>query len=846
MFGKTFKSIVFEILVVTTISCIVCDSVCAKKTKREYKLLDQVEQSLDFSEQQLARMVDTIGDHNKFASHTRGDGTWITVNSRGWVSGFFPGCMWYIYEYTQDDKWKENAAAWTEGLKEQQYYTGNHDLGFMMYCSYGAGYRLTGNEDYKKVVLQSAASLMKRYNPEIGCTRSWGNISDRDDFVVIIDNMVNLELLLWASKNGGSKDSYAAAVSHSLQTEKALIRDDYSTYHVVHFDPVTNVITQKRQRQGYALESCWSRGQAWAIYGYTVVYRETGDKRFLEIAKKLSDYYIKRLPDDWVPYWDFDAGEILPNQKRDSSAATIAASGLLELSTLVKDAKSKEKYFNAAENILSSLCAPPYLAKGTKSHAIVLQSARQKYDARKPEIISHIWGDYYFVEALMRYRNLGLYGCIQQKTMEKKEHKLYVKPIDFSAFNEKPQFSKNYLDCRKAFMNCVKYNLSWTSKAFEFDPVGQNYILTEMNESGIRAAASVVYGLAIALKTQQYDEDLIGVSRENALTETIRLARGIAAVHKVNRDDGQKGWGDSWQSGLWAALLGFGGQMIWDDLDYATQQMLVKVVQHEANRFIDYELSYWNNKDGNTLAEENAWNSMILNVAVTMMPKHPNMRKWKLKSSELMVSSYCTEDDWKNNNTVLDGRAVKDWLNGYNALPGGVVINHDIIHPGYMVAQNMNMWGFLTQSLAGKPVPQTAQFNGALIYKTFVAKNWTHPPYEEPGGTIFIPGQAQVYYPNGNDWSDYNVAHYYLTDVWAHLLGWDSDLSEKAIDWMRLRTEMMLRMQFRHSDRHMYADSETNSNDIEQYMAWQIGDAFLALWLDAHGAMGKESNWLRD
>jgi hypothetical protein len=237
-----------------------------------------------------------------------------------------------MYEGTGDTHWREWAEAWTAGLADEKNDTSTHDVGFKIFSSFGHGYRLTGNAAYREVILQAARTLATRFNPTVGCIRSW----DRNRFPVIIDNMMNLELLFWASKNGGDSAWYDMAVSHALQTMKNHVREDGSTYHLVDYDPDTGAIINKFTVQGYDKESTWARGQAWGMYGFTMAYRETGDVRFLNTAQLIADYFIDNLPEDRVPYWDFEAPNI-PHEEKDSSAAAIAASGLLELSTLVMD-----------------------------------------------------------------------------------------------------------------------------------------------------------------------------------------------------------------------------------------------------------------------------------------------------------------------------------------------------------------------------------------------------------------------------------------------------------------------------------------------------------------------------
>lgn len=378
-----------------------------RSDRREDRLQEQVEQALRFCDEQLERSVLSVGDADRFPAATNSEGKWVTVPAINWESGFFAGCLWLLYDSTGQPQWRQRAEKWTRSLNEIQYYTKNHDLGFQMLCSYGNGYILTGDPTYRDVILQSADSLAKRYNEKIGCTRSWGEIGDQERFTVIIDNLMNLELLLWAAKNGGKKEWYDMAVSHALKTIETHVRDNDSTWHVVDFDPKTGEIIKKWSRQGVEDRSCWSRGQAWGIYGYTIMYRETRMEVFLDTARRLADYYLKRLPEDHIPYWDFDAGQRDPLQKRDSSAAAVAAAALFELSGLVHSSEEGARYRASAEKTLASLCSAPYLAVGTQSEAILLQAVRSRNDAVMPENFSYIWGDYYFLEALLRYRHLA-------------------------------------------------------------------------------------------------------------------------------------------------------------------------------------------------------------------------------------------------------------------------------------------------------------------------------------------------------------------------------------------------------------------------------------------------------
>jgi len=361
----------------------------------------RVDHALNYSVEQLKKSVASIKDPQKFARCNNPDGTWKTTDMYGWTSGHFPGCLWYAYEYSKDESLKEAAIRWTEALEPVKDYTGNHDVGFMMYCSYGNGLRLTGNKAYPQILIKSAQSLAMRYKRTTGLIQSW-NSNDRWQFPVIIDNMMNLELMFYAAKNGGFSELYLIAEEHALATMKNHIRENGSTFHVVDYDMETGAVRGKNTAQGYADDSTWSRGQAWGLYGYTMTYRETKNPVFLETACRLADFFIDNLPADYIPYWDFSAPNI-PDEAHDSSAAAIAASGLLELSTLVTDKQAREKYHKTALNILSSLCSPDYLTEGTNS-AGILQHGVGSLPHKSEVDVSLIYGDYYFLEALLRYK----------------------------------------------------------------------------------------------------------------------------------------------------------------------------------------------------------------------------------------------------------------------------------------------------------------------------------------------------------------------------------------------------------------------------------------------------------
>lgn len=333
------------------------------------------------------------------------DGSLLMVPSKDWCSGFFPGELWFLYEYTGDEKWKESAHRQTILLEREKYNGRTHDMGFKMYCSYGNGYRITGNEAYREVLVKSAETLITRYNPVVGAIRSWDNVRSHWTYPVIIDNMLNLELLFWASKATGDSTFYRVAVKHAETTLKNHFRPNGSSYHVVDYDPETGAVVVKETHQGYAHESSWSRGQAWGLYGYTLCYRETGKPEFLEQAGRIADFIFSNpaLPDDLIPYWDYDAPGI-PNEPRDVSAATCTASALYELSRY--DAANAAKYLAWADAIVENVSRHYRAELHTHKGFLLLHSTGAKilgFEIDAPLV----YADYYFLEALLRKSQLG-------------------------------------------------------------------------------------------------------------------------------------------------------------------------------------------------------------------------------------------------------------------------------------------------------------------------------------------------------------------------------------------------------------------------------------------------------
>ncbi len=329
------------------------------------------------------------------------NGSLRVVGSHDWCSGFFPGSLWQVYAYTHDDYWKNQADKRTWPIEEVKTYKGTHDLGFILYSSFGKGYELTGNKDYKEVLLQAAKTLSTRFSPKVGAIRSWDFNRDKWQYPVIIDNMLNLELLFRATQESGDSTYYNIAVSHANVTLKNHFRNDHSSYHVINYDTITGKVLTKETFQGYNNASSWARGQAWGLYGFTMCYRFTKSPRYLLHAENIAHFLFTNpnMPSYLIPYWDLNDPAI-PNSPRDASAACVIASGLYELSTYVSSDKSLE-YRTYADKIIRNL-SRHYRAKvGTTKGFLLLHSTGNH--PKNDEIDVPIsYADYFYLEALLR------------------------------------------------------------------------------------------------------------------------------------------------------------------------------------------------------------------------------------------------------------------------------------------------------------------------------------------------------------------------------------------------------------------------------------------------------------
>lgn len=389
-FNKISVGLLLTLAVISTLN--------AKTTQSE----KWIKTALDRSEYQLLAAAEKY-KADKSNPRTFENGKVVFASTKDWTCGFFPGSLWYMYELTGNDKFKTEAEYYTGLNADVQYRKDTHDLGFMLYCSYGNGYRITGNADYKKVLITGAKSLETRFHPQVGLIKSWDFRKDWQ-YPVIIDNMMNLEFLCEVSKMTGDEKLKDICISHADKTMKNHYRPDYSSYHVVDYDSITGVVLHKQTAQGYADNSSWARGQAWGLYGFTMMYRETQDPQYLEQAQKIAAYIINypTLPKDKIPYWDYNAPNI-PNEPRDASAAAITASALIELSSYVKN---HPEYFKTAETILKNLSSDDYLAQQGENGLFILKHSTGNWPKKSEIDVPISYADYYYLEALKRYINV--------------------------------------------------------------------------------------------------------------------------------------------------------------------------------------------------------------------------------------------------------------------------------------------------------------------------------------------------------------------------------------------------------------------------------------------------------
>ncbi len=366
------------------------------------KALPAAERLDELSSKMLNYLSDIPLDSTRIPRSIKSFGRLRATPSHKWTSGFFPGILWQLYDHSRNSTIKDAAEKWTAFIEKEKWDNHSHDLGFKLYCSFGKGYHITDNQEYKDIVVQASKTLIQRYNKNVGAIRSWDFNADKWEFPVIIDNMMNLEMLFEATRLTGDSIYHNIAYQHSKTTLENHFRKDHSSVHVVVYDTLAGSVLQKITHQGFNDESAWARGQAWGLYGFTMAYGRTKDVLFLEKAKAIAQFFFTHpnLPKDKIPYWDFDATKI-PNEPRDVSAAAIAASGLLEL--MKYDTINSEKYLGWVDEILTSLSQLHYQAD---IPPFILSQSTGNLPEKSEVEVPIVYADYYYVEALLRKKNL--------------------------------------------------------------------------------------------------------------------------------------------------------------------------------------------------------------------------------------------------------------------------------------------------------------------------------------------------------------------------------------------------------------------------------------------------------
>ncbi len=318
-----------------------------------------------------------------------------------WTTGFYSGILWMMYEYTKDERILKSAKHHSKLFRERldnEIELEHHDLGFLFSLSSVADYKLTDDEAAKRDGLRAADWLMKRYQPKGKFIQAWGAMDDPECYRFIVDCLLNLPLLFWASNVTGERKYHDAAYNHMKTAVANVIRDDASSYHTFYFDPKTNTPLRGETHQGFSDESCWSRGQSWAVYGLALCYRFTRDESIKPLFERVTKYFIEHLPEDYVPYWDLCFGDG-SGEPRDTSAAAIAVCGIIEMNKYVQN----EEFMTAAVKMMESLSEKYTTVDYPESNGILKDGMYSRKHGHEPECTS--WGDYFYIEALMRMRD---------------------------------------------------------------------------------------------------------------------------------------------------------------------------------------------------------------------------------------------------------------------------------------------------------------------------------------------------------------------------------------------------------------------------------------------------------
>lgn len=368
------------------------------------QMSELIQNEFQLADKQYKKLMKSIPQDKMPQSYNASIDKVTTKDITWWCSGFYPGSLWMIYEQTGDPEIRKEAEKRLQLIEPNKTFTRDHDLGFMMFTSFGNAYRITKNPIYKDIILTSAESLSTRFRPGMQAILSWDKMADFKG-PVIIDNMMNLEMLNWAAQNGGNKKLEEIAIAHANTTMKNHFRSDYSSYHVIDYNVNTGEVFGKKTFQGYSDSSAWARGQGWALYGYTMMYRFTKNKAYLDQARHIAKFILNNpnLPEDKIPFWDFNDPKI-PEVPRDASAAAIIASALLELGQYVKTDERKN-YVDNARQMIVSLSGDHYQAKAGTNGGFLLMHSTGGLPLHSEIDVPLIYADYYFLEALKRFKD---------------------------------------------------------------------------------------------------------------------------------------------------------------------------------------------------------------------------------------------------------------------------------------------------------------------------------------------------------------------------------------------------------------------------------------------------------
>ncbi|WP_029904965.1 glycoside hydrolase family 88 protein [Prevotella sp. 10(H)] len=409
---KIFLRLIF----ISAFAIIVATSCNGKKEIKQF-----ISENIDFATRQTSDMLKNIGDPTgkNYPHSIDSDGKVITRNRDSWTSGFFPGSLWHLYELTNDSVWKNEAEKWTISQEPLKTFTKHHDIGLMIYYSYGNALRLAPKDEYKDIIIQSAYSLATRYNDTVKAIKSWDYHKSWDGeeshYPVSIDNMLNLELLLEASKLSGDKRLKEIAINHANTTLKNHFREDFCSYHVICYDSITGGVLHRASSKGLSNNSAWARGQAWAAYGFAMMYNETKNQTYLDAATKIMNFYIKHLPEDLIPVWDLNFGQksYVPKgdstnkikfatNLKDASAAAIACSALFDLGKYTKN----EDYTEIAIKMLKNLASSEYRAQSGTNGDFLLMHCVGNIPNHAEIDVPLVYADYYFLESLVKYKKI--------------------------------------------------------------------------------------------------------------------------------------------------------------------------------------------------------------------------------------------------------------------------------------------------------------------------------------------------------------------------------------------------------------------------------------------------------